>query len=60
MIINLLGKDLAFYIKQLKKFSLKTVLMIADQMLVSIEEIHKKNIIHRDMKPENILLGADT
>jgi casein kinase I family protein HRR25 len=30
MVIELLGRDLAYYIKQQKKFSLKTVLMVAD------------------------------
>lgn len=39
------------------KFSMKTVLTIADQMILRIEYLHRKGICHCDIKPENFLVG---
>jgi len=42
-----------------RKFSLKTVCMLADQMISRIEYMQNQNFLHRDMKPDNFLVGVN-
>lgn len=58
MVMDLLGHSLEdMFNNSHRKFSLKTVLMLADQMLQHIEYFHNHYFLHRDVKPDNFLLG---
>eukprot|EP00747_Dinoflagellata_sp_TGD_P078716 gnl/TRDRNA2_/TRDRNA2_160198_c0_seq1.p1 gnl/TRDRNA2_/TRDRNA2_160198_c0~~gnl/TRDRNA2_/TRDRNA2_160198_c0_seq1.p1 ORF type:complete len:402 (-),score=58.40 gnl/TRDRNA2_/TRDRNA2_160198_c0_seq1:139-1224(-) len=58
LVMDLLGKSLMGCFELCKyKFSLKTVCMIAEQMISCIEFVHKNHYVYRDVKPENFVMG---
>lgn len=60
IVMELLEKSLGSIMKGLEHpFSVKSVLMIGEQMLSIIQYIHEKNYIHRDIKPDNFLMKAN-
>ena len=57
MVMELLGESLEYNFNVKKKFSVKTASMLGYQMLNILEFIHDRHIIHRDIKPDNFLMG---
>lgn len=53
------GGELFDKISEEQYFSESDAANIIQQVLSSLNYCHKKNIIHRDMKPENLLLDKD-
>ena len=37
---------------------MKTIMMLAIDMINLIEKLHKKGLLHRDIKPENFVVGS--
>jgi len=60
IIMDLLGPSLENLLHKNKKFRLKTVILLAIQMIELLRYIHDKGYIHRDIKPDNFVVDKDT
>jgi len=60
MVLEYLGLSLSdLFYQNNKKLSLKTVLMLAIQMISRLETIHGFGVLHRDIKPGNFVMGRE-
>ena len=57
LVMQLLDKSLDDILTKLKTFSVKTTAMLGYQMINILKYIHNKHIIHRDVKPDNFVMG---
>ncbi|KAL6881212.1 kinase-like domain-containing protein [Trichoderma novae-zelandiae] len=58
MVCELLGATLqSLFFRCGNKFSLKTTLMLADQLITRLESFHSRQVLHRDVKPDNFAMG---
>ena len=58
LVMQLLDKSLEDLINKYNTFSIKTTSMLGYQMVYILQYIHDRHIIHRDIKPDNFVMGA--
>lgn len=60
MVIEIvIGGEFFSHLRNAIKFNVSTAQFFASHVVLIFEHLHKKNIIYRDLKPENLLLDKD-
>lgn len=59
VVMDLLGASLESLLSKHKKFGLKTIILLAIQMIDTMRYVHSCGYIHRDIKPDNFTIGYD-
>jgi len=58
LVMDMLGESLQkLFVRCGNGFSVRTTLMLADQMISRVQYLHENNYVHRDLKPANFVVG---
>jgi serine/threonine protein kinase len=57
IVMDLLGPSLESLLDKHKKFGMKTIILLAMSMIDIMKHIHNCGYIHRDIKPDNFVVG---
>lgn len=61
LVMDLLGPSLEDEFNKCDRhFSLKTILLIADQMIARMQLMHSRHLLHRDIKPANFVTNGNS
>ena len=58
MVFELMELDLGAYLRLRRRLSASTVTSLARQLFAGLEYMHLQGVMHRDLKPQNLLLSA--
>lgn len=53
------GGSLFFHLNKHKRFTEKEVMFYVAEIIDALEYLHSKQILYRDLKPENVLVSRD-
>ncbi len=53
------GGDLFSLLRKFGRLEEETAKFYVAEVVLALEDLHKQGVIHRDLKPDNILIGAD-
>ena len=53
------GEDLKSFIRRSRRLNIGTAILIAKQVCEGLIEAHKLGVVHRDLKPQNVMIDKD-